>query len=347
MMILVSAAAGLVVILALRELAWLAAPVLLALVIVILVHPLHGWMRRRGVPPPIALGALLLGIYGVLVGLAAIIALSLARLVTVLPRYAGEASELLRTVAGWLAQLGIDQEPARQLLAGLELNRLAGLLTGALSAVVGFGASLVFLLGLLLFLGIESTGINQRLAAMQRTRPRSAEALVGFAVNTRRFLAVTTVFAVLVGAADTLFLLWLGIPLALLWGVLALVCNYIPYVGFVIGLVPPALLALLQGGVRLMVVVIVVYIVLNSLFTSLIPPYFVGDAVGMSITVTLISVVFWAWVLGPIGAILAIPLTLLVKAVLVDPDPAAAWAQGLIGANPRERPDRRFWRRAT
>lgn len=205
---------------------------------------------------------------------------------------------------------------------------------------------MIFLLSLLLFMGIESTGISGRLAAMRQTRPRSAQALTAFATKTRRFLAVTTVFAVVVGVADTLFLLWLGIPLAPLWGLLAAACNYIPYVGFIIGLVPPALLALLVGDVRLMLLVIVVYILLNSLLTSLIPPYFVGDAAGMSITLTLISVIFWAWVLGPLGAVLAIPLTLLVKAVLVDSDPAAAWAEGLIGASRPERPRRRLRRRA-
>ena len=76
-------------------------------------------------------------------------------------------------------------------------------------------------------------------------------------------------------------------------GLLAAACNFIPYVGFIIGVVPPALLALLGGGWRLMIIVIIAYILLNSLFTSLLPPYVVGDAVGMSITVTLISVVFW------------------------------------------------------
>jgi AI-2 transport protein TqsA len=80
---------------------------------------------------------------------------------------------------------------------------------------------------------------------------------------------------------------------------------------------------LLGGGWRLMIVIIA-YILLNSLFTSLLPPYFVGDAVGMSITVTLISVVFWAWVLGPLGAVLAIPLTSL-------PDPRL----GIIASNPQ------------
>jgi predicted PurR-regulated permease PerM len=81
-----------------------------------------------------------------------------------------------------------------------------------------------------------------------------------------------------------------------------------------------------------MLTVVVAFILLNSLFTSLIQPYFIGDAVGVSMPVTLVALVFWGWVLGPLGAILAIPLTLLVKAVLVDTDPSAAWATALFGS---------------
>jgi AI-2 transport protein TqsA len=147
-------------------------------------------------------------------------------------------------------------------------------------------------------------------------------------VQSRRFIGVTTIFAVIIGALDTVFLIMIGIPLAALWGLLAAVCNYIPYVGFIIGVIPPALLALLGGGWRLMIIVIVVYIVLNSLVTTLLPPYFVGDAVELSMVLTLLSVVFWAWVLGPIGAILAVPL---VKALIIDSDPRAEWAEALIG----------------
>ena len=179
---------------------------------------------------------------------------------------------------------------------------------------------------------------------MSNERSALGQALRDFARNTRRFLGVTTVFGFITGFADTLLLLALDIPLALLWGLLAAVCNYIPYVGFIIGLVPPALLALLVGDWQLMLVVIVSYIVLNSLFTSLIQPYFVGDAVGISMTVTFVALIFWAWVLGPLGAILAIPLTLLVKAVLIDADPRAGWAQALFGATPKtKRPRRRLF----
>ena len=136
-------------------------------------------------------------------------------------------------------------------------------------------------------------------------------------------------------------LLWLlHIPEPLLWGLLAFICNFIPYVGFVIGLIPPALLALLGGDWRLMIFIIVVYIILNSLFTTLLQSYFVGNAVGLSITLTVTSLVFWAWVIGPLGAILAVPLSLLVKALLIDADPAAGWAGAMFGPGPARVPRR-------
>ena len=95
--------------------------------------------------------------------------------------------------------------------------------------------------------------------------------------------------------------------------------------GFIIGVVPPAILGLLTGGPRLMVIVIIVYCALNFVVQSIIQPRFIGDAVGLSITVTFVALVFWAWLLGPLGAILAIPLTLLAKSMLVDVDPRARW----------------------
>lgn len=334
-----------IVVAGLRELSFLIGPVFLAAVIVLLVHPLHDRMRRRGVPKTAALLLLLLAIYGVILVIAAIIAFSIARLASILPDYAESARGVFEAMFDRLATLGIDRAQLREAASALDVNRLAGQLTTLLRSVFSFGANVVFLLSLLLFLGIESTGIDSRLRPLLATRPRTGAALLDFAAKTRRFLAITTVFAVLVGVADTLLLLWLDVPLAPLWGLLAAACNYIPYVGFVIGLVPPALLSLFEGDWQQMILVIVAYIVLNSVLTSLIPPYFVGDAVGLSMVVTLVSVIFWAWVLGPLGAVLAVPLTLLVKAVLVDADPRAAWAEAIVGTSGPARTPR--FRRST
>jgi predicted PurR-regulated permease PerM len=120
--------------------------------------------------------------------------------------------------------------------------------------------------------------------------------------------------------------------------VLAFVTNYIPNIGFVIGLIPPALLALLDGGWSEMLLVIAAYSIINFIIQSLIQPKFVADAVGISPTLTIISLFFWAYVLGALGALLAIPLSLLMKALLVDSDRGAAWLRPLIGGSSARAP---------
>lgn len=330
--ILLGLAAAVIAVLGARQLAWLIGPVFLALVIVLLVHPLHTWLRHKKVPEGVALVALLVAIFGVLAVLGTIIVLAIGRLVTVLPSYAAEADGLVNQLRDWLVGHGVNRDAVSALLTDVNIAAVVERLIPVLTGVAGLAVNAVFLLSLMLFLGIDATGALGRMAAVDRLRPRLGEAFRIFSANTRRFLGVTTVFALITGLADTLLLWWLDIPLAILWGLLAAICNYIPYVGFVIGLVPPAILALLIGDWPLMVIVVVAFIVLNSLFTSLIQPYFVGDAVGVSMPVTLVALVFWGWVLGPLGAILAIPLTLLVKAVLIDTDPSAAWASALFGS---------------
>jgi AI-2 transport protein TqsA len=103
----------------------------------------------------------------------------------------------------------------------------------------------------------------------------------------------------------------------------------------VLGLVPPALLALLQGGVRQALLVIVAYSVINLVVQSLVQLKVVGDAVGLSVTLTFLSLVFWSYVIGPLGALLAVPLSLFVKALLVDADPASRWLDPLIAPGRR------------
>ena len=97
-----------------------------------------------------------------------------------------------------------------------------------------------------------------------------------------------------------------------------------------IGLIPPALIAYFEGGWQTALWVIGSYAVINFIMQSVIQPKFVGDAVGLSATLTFLSLIFWGWVLGPLGALLAVPMTLLVKALLIDIDPSTRWAGPLI-----------------
>lgn len=126
----------------------------------------------------------------------------------------------------------------------------------------------MFILALLFFLILDSSSFPRRLAAAAAQRPHLVEALTGFAGATRQYVVVSTVFGLIVALVDVAALYWLDVPLPWLWGLLSFITNYIPNIGFVLGLIPPALLALLQGGVRQAVLVIVAYSVINFMIQS-------------------------------------------------------------------------------
>jgi predicted PurR-regulated permease PerM len=312
--ILLGGASAVVVVAGVRAVAWLVAPAMLALLVVIAISPVHRWLRDRGAPPWLATLTVVAGVYGVLAVVAVTVAASGVRLASMLPEFARD--ELVAR--------------AERAINGLDRGRLMGAIGGLLNELTSLTTSLVFLLALLLFLGVEVGWAHSRLADIAADRPNLREALEEFVRRTRRYLVVTTVFGFVVAVLDTVALALLGIPLALLWGVLSFVTNYIPNIGFILGVAPPAVLALLQHGPRRALAVLVFYAVLNFVVQSLIQPRFTGDAAGLSTTATFLALVFWAWVLGPLGALLAVPLTVLVKVLLVDIDPAAGWAAALL-----------------
>ena len=203
-----------------------------------------------------------------------------------------------------------------------------------LAGLAGVFSNMLFLLFVVAFMALDAAGFSRRLARARRQRADVVGALDTFAHGTRSYLLVSTVFGLIVAAIDAGFLWLVGVPLPLLWGLLAFITNYIPNVGFIIGLIPPALLALLEGGPRLMIIVIVAYSVINFIIQSVIQPKVMADAVNLSLTLTFLSLVFWSFVIGPIGAMLAVPLTLLMKALLLDVDPNTRWISSLLEGGP-------------
>ncbi|WP_309112328.1 AI-2E family transporter [Saccharothrix sp.] len=334
LVVLLGAAAAVVVGAGIMALSWLIGPVFLALTLVIAVSPVHSWLRRKGLPTWVAATALVLGVYAILLSLVVVLVVSVAQLATQLPRYADRARALADSVVGQLARFGVGVDELRQVADSLDIGRVAGVLGTVLSGVGGLASNIVFLLSLLVFLSVDAGSAGARMALIAKDRPEVAEALGRFASATRKYLVVSTVFGLIVAVLDGVALAIMGIPLPILWALLAFITNYIPNVGFVLGLVPPVLLALLESGWELALWVIVVYSVLNFVVQTLIQPRFVGDSVGLSTTVTFLTLLFWAWLIGPLGAILAIPLTLLAKLLLVDVDPKARWADAFLTSKP-------------
>lgn len=323
-------AAAAVAIFAARELAWLLSAVFLALLIVTLTYPVYAALRARRVPALAALGGFLLVVYGSIVVLFALVVYALARFASLLPEYAQDLHGLTAQLAARLTDAGLAAPQIRELLEGVDVLAAVRWVTGQIPSLLGLLSLLVLIGTLLIFVTVEATQLPLRTRALRQDHPHIADALALTAARTRRFFAVTTIFAVVVGALNTILLLILDIPLAPLWGLLAAVCNYVPYLGFWVGMTPPALLALAGGGWDTFLVVVGAYLVLNFVVTSLIPAKIIGDTVGMSMVVEVIAIVFWAWVLGPLGAILAIPLTITAKALFVDSNPNATWLGGFL-----------------
>jgi AI-2 transport protein TqsA len=335
LLILAGAAAATVAVAGLRAIAWLVAPVLLALVVVVALAPVQSWLRRHGVPRWLATTVLLILVWTVLLAFVALLVASAAQLAALLPNYAGRAQFLLNGVVADLNDAGLVSGQLSDLVAQIDYGQVVGLATGLLSSLTDAAATLVLLLSALVFMAIESSGFAKRVALVGAERPHLPVAFSLFAHGTRSYLLVSTVFGAIVAVGDTIALMWLMVPAAPLWGLLAFITNYVPNIGFVLGVVPPALLGLLAGGWGELIVVVVVYSLLNFVVQTLIQPRFVGDSVGLSMTVTFIALLFWGWVLGALGALLAIPLTLLVKALLVDVDPRGHWLDALLREEPR------------
>ncbi len=225
------------------------------------------------------------------------------------------------------------------MISHVDTGKVVNVVTELLASTLSVASALVLVLALLLFMAADSVGFDDRMEHLRGMRPDIASAFGSFAQGTRSYLWVSTVFGLIVAVFDSIALALLSVPLPILWGLLSFITNYIPNIGFVIGLVPPALLALLDGGgVTKMLIVIAVYSVINVIIQSVIQPKFVGDAVGLSTTLTFLSLIFWAWAIGPLGAILAVPLTLLAKALLIDIDPATRWADVLLSSSKPEPP---------
>lgn len=334
-LVVILALTGLLVsMLALRQFSGVVAPVLLALVLTIAMHPLTGRFIRWGLPRWLATALTLLATFAIIVALAVSIAYAVARLGTLLPRYEPRFAVLLGELREWLATLGIGGDQLRALLGEINFGKVAGVVASLLLGLVDAFSSFVFLFLILLFMGVDAARFPDRLRETGARRTALVTALAGFARGTRRYLVVATVFGLIVAVIDGVVLWLLGVPLAVLWGLLAFVTNYIPNIGFVLGLVPPALLALLEGGADLMIIVIVAYIVINFVIQSVIQPKYVADAVELSLTVEFISLLFWTFVIGPLGAVLAIPLTLLGKALLLEADPDTRWISALLTGGP-------------
>lgn len=339
--LLIGGAAAFLILAGLKTYSGIVGPAFLALVLTIAVSPLRAWLERKGAPVWASVAVPLITVLVTLIALLTAVALSAAQLVLLMPSYSSKFTDLYNSALKTLASHGLDEKRLQTALSKIDPAKVFSYVEGFLNGLLSVSSIMIIVVMMLVGLCLDAVGMTRRLEDLAGSRPHLSAALRGFARNTCRYLVVSSAFGIIVAILDTGVLYLFGIPLPLLWGLLSFLTNYVPNIGFVLGLAPPALLGLLNGGWTQMVWIIVAYCVINFVLQSLVQPKFLGDAVGLNVTLTTLSLLVWGVVLGPLGAILAIPLSSLVKALLVDADPSKWWLNDLITAGParpREEP---------
>lgn len=329
--ILLGLAGAVVIAFGMHAIGSILAPTLLALVLTICAQPVRVWLTARGTPDGLATGAVALTTFALLAGFAALLLIALAQFVEMLPKYKEQFHDIGAQVGAWLQSIGIGPDGVETVVAGFDPSKFLDFFTGLLGGAFGFVAFGVVVLTMLILMPADAAYTPTLLRQLQSSRPNVVYALSSFAHNVRRYMVVTTGLGIVQGVLNGLALWILGVPAALLWAILAFLCSYIPNVGYFVALVPPLVFGYLTGGWGTVIAIVIVYGLINAVVQSVVQPKVVGNAVALSQTLTFFSVLFWAIVLGPIGAILAVPLTLLGRAVLVDSDPRARIWRAAIG----------------
>lgn len=336
--ILLALAAGVVVLTGLSLGRELVGPLALAAVIVIICHPVRHPLERAGWPSWAATTAVIVLAYVVIAGMFALLALAAGRFGQLVAESTPELRELVSDVQTWVASLGLDDGVGDSVASVIDPASLVSLAGALGSSVIAVLTGLFFVLAYVLFMaadGARYAGAGTAPVADHRAR---LQRITRFNSGIRRYYVVNATFGAVVAVIDGLALWALGVPAPLVWAILAFVTNFVPNIGFVLGLIPPAVLALAVGGWQLALVVIVLYIVVNVTLQVLVQPKFVSDAVDLSLTLSFFSVIFWTFIIGPLGAILAVPLTLFARALILDGDPEQRWLRWLSSSgSSRER----------
>jgi len=309
-------------------------PILIAFFIATVSFPLLNFLREKKVPRAIAV---LLTVAVDFVFLAALAVLAITLIGDLQEKwnseYAAKVSNQIRDGSEWLAhklnEYGVSNakqkidEAVNNNLANLQnirFERIWDVGTGVLGKVVGFlGTSLITLI-LTVFMLSEARMFGRRLEAISLARGPNLSRMLNATRDIQRFLAIKTAVSLITGLLAGTLCWAAGLHFFVLWGILAFFFNFIPVVGSIIAGVPPTILALLVEGAPNALIVAGGYLLINNFLGNFVEPMLVGRRFGISTLVIVISVVFWGWLWGPLGMLLAVPLTMVLKVVLESSD---------------------------
>lgn len=290
-------------------------PFILALFIAVILNPVVRRLGRWHVPRVLAITLLIALIVMVATLLLAALGTSLNELGRTLPQYRSSLAGPLQTLEPLLQRIGIDvsvDELGKYVNPTAAMTMVTGLLTQLSNAM----SSIFLLLLTVVFMLLEVPQLPAKLQQMM-TRPTEGMAAIQRAIDSvTHYLVLKTAISLVTGMVVWGMLAALEVRFAFIWGLLAFALNYIPNIGSVIAAIPPVLQVLVFGGFSDALLVTAGYLVINMVFGNMLEPRIMGRGLGLSTLVVFLSLIFWGWLLGPVGMLLSVPLTIIVKIAL-------------------------------
>ena len=293
----------------------LVVPFLLSVFIATIAATPVTWLERRRVPSVLAIALVMIATVLVVVTFGALIAQSGSAFTARLPFYQERLTAIVMDATTWLAGFGIQIsndllltyfDPGTALvMAGSTLRGLGSVL----------GDSFLILLTVIFILA-EASSFPRKLAESLSNPNRDLPHFAKFATNVNRYMGIKTTVSLATGLIVTTTLWFVGVDFPVLWGLLAFLLNYVPTIGSIIAAIPAVLLALIQLGPGAASAVAGVYLTINIFMGNVIEPRFMGRGLGLSTLVVFLSLIVWGWLLGPVGMLLSVPLTMTAKIAL-------------------------------
>ncbi len=287
------------------------------------------WLQNRGVPQTLALLIVVVGIVTIVTLAVGLIGQSIAGFTRDLPAYQQKLKGLTTEFLVWLNGMGVDagtlaideifNPGAAMRMVGSLLNSLGSMLTN------GF-----LILMTIIFMLFESAGLPAKLQAMLGKPDTSLQRWSETISNIKHYFVMKTLISIITGGVVAIWLILLGVDYALLWGGVAFAFNFVPNIGSIIAAVPAVLLAMVQLGLLKALAVAGGYLAVNLIIGNAVEPRFMGRGLGLSTLVVFLSLIFWGWVLGPVGMLLSIPLTITAK-IALDSRDDTRWLSILLG----------------
>ncbi|RLA70077.1 MAG: AI-2E family transporter, partial [Epsilonproteobacteria bacterium] len=287
-------------------------PFLLALFMTVILSPLFLWLKKIGFGELFSLVIIILFLFLVIGLIIILVGNSVQDFSQNIPLYELKLQNDLSNFSDLIDKWGLHI-PKKDFI---DLFQTGTLMRYIASTLKSLGSLLTNSFLIILTIAFMLMEISQFTAKIEQANSNSLIQLIEISDKIKHYILLKAVTSAATGIAITIILQILGIHYAILWGLIAFILNFIPNIGSIIAAVPAIMMAIIQYDFTMAFFVMIAYLIVNILIGSVIEPRILGRGLGLSPLVVLLSLIFWGWLLGPIGMILSVPLTIMIKIAL-------------------------------